>query len=206
MTDALEEQIAYYRARAAEYDSDAYETRPAEWHAEMAALVAAFDDVGWAGREVVELAAGTGFWTSRLVASGASVTALDASPEMLAVAASKSPGVTTVVTDLLRWSPARTWDGLVACFWLAHVPEAQLASMLSAMASAVRPGGVVFVADKAGGSPNTARVLRDGRPFSVVDERRPPASWAPRFEAAGFVDVSVSVVGRRFVAITGVRR
>lgn len=199
------EQVRYYRERAAEYD-DAYDGRPPDWQAEMARLRAVFDGCAGLDGEVVELAAGTGQWTARLVARGAQVTAIDAAPEMLAIATERCRGaIVTEVADLLTWQPARTWDAVVACFWLCHVDDDELPTMLAAMADAVRPGGAVFVADKSNQTPNESRTLRDGREYEIADVRRPVSAWQPAFEAVGF-DVEVAVTGRRFVAITGVRR
>jgi 2-polyprenyl-3-methyl-5-hydroxy-6-metoxy-1,4-benzoquinol methylase len=209
VSDARAEQIAYYRARAAEYDDEAYESKNDDWKSEMARLVSAFE--AWpldGASSVVELAAGTGQWTARLARRGARVTAIDASPEMLEIngrrLAAEGLDADHVVADLLAWTPGRVWDAAVACFWLSHVPDASLAPMLSAMAAAVRPGGSVFVADKVEGRGHTARVLRDGRSFTVVDRTRSQDVLVSAFAAAGF-SVDVEQIGRRFVAITGVR-
>ncbi|MDH3730270.1 MAG: hypothetical protein OES13_03935, partial [Acidimicrobiia bacterium] len=83
-------QIAYYRARAAEYDNW-LEDRPdisaeflQRWDADDAALrawLAADPPTG----NVLEIAAGSGSWTGELVLTADRVTALDAAPEMLAL-------------------------------------------------------------------------------------------------------------------------
>ncbi|HTD49448.1 MAG TPA: class I SAM-dependent methyltransferase, partial [Acidimicrobiia bacterium] len=88
----LREQREYYAARAGEYD-DAYrrtgqhdqgaETNMS-WQVDMARLVAAFEQVPIGG-DVIELAAGTGQWTERLVGRARSLHAIDASAETLAV-------------------------------------------------------------------------------------------------------------------------
>jgi hypothetical protein len=72
----LRQQLLYYALRAGEYD-DAYlhtglrdrgPSRSASWHAELARLQTAFDSVSLDG-DIVELAAGTGAWTERLIRS-----------------------------------------------------------------------------------------------------------------------------------------
>ncbi|MDQ3148209.1 MAG: hypothetical protein M3R01_15000, partial [Actinomycetota bacterium] len=78
----LAEQRAYYRARAPEYDqwwlrSGRYALPGEErdrWRAEIALLEQAFDEFAPRG-EVLELACGTGLWTSRLVRFADRVTA-----------------------------------------------------------------------------------------------------------------------------------
>jgi ubiquinone/menaquinone biosynthesis C-methylase UbiE len=88
----LDEQLAYYRARAPEYDEwfarqgryDRGAAATARWHEEVAVLRQWLDALDLEDGDVLELAAGTGLWTERLVALGAHVTAVDAAPEMLA--------------------------------------------------------------------------------------------------------------------------
>jgi hypothetical protein len=79
--DVLRAQQLYYSARAGEYD-DAYQRigrhdRGSELNAtrreEMARLQRAFDAVPVHG-DVIELAAGTGAWTERLVGRARSLT------------------------------------------------------------------------------------------------------------------------------------
>src|SRR5688500_5739131 len=92
----LAEQVAYYRARAPEYDDwwqrlHDYDHGPefaAAWRAEIDQLRAWLEAAGPLG-DVLELAAGTGNWTAELAPRATSVTAVDASPETLAVNAAK---------------------------------------------------------------------------------------------------------------------
>jgi len=78
----LVEQLAYYRAIAAEYEDYAI---PGPGRSE---LVAALDSFRPAGR-VLELACGIGVWTELLLRHATRVTAVDASPEMLAIASAR---------------------------------------------------------------------------------------------------------------------
>src|SRR6188508_1532178 len=88
----LAEQIAYYRARAAEYDEwflrqGRYDHGPAlnqQWFDEAQEVRLALEQFRPAGR-VLELACGTGLWTQHLVRFADSVTAVDSAPEMLAL-------------------------------------------------------------------------------------------------------------------------
>ena len=91
-TALLEEQRAYYRARAREYDSwwlregrfDHGEQANARWFADVAALEEALERFGPSG-DVLELACGTGLWTRHLVKHARRLVAVDASPEVLAI-------------------------------------------------------------------------------------------------------------------------
>lgn len=89
--DILAEQIAYYRARAGEYDQwfrrqgryDRGAELNARWHAEAGQVRQALDRFAPAGR-VLELACGTGLWTARLVAERLARLGWDATVERTA--------------------------------------------------------------------------------------------------------------------------
>ncbi len=74
----------YYQQRAPEYD-EVY-AKP-ERQADLAELRRLLPPLV-AGRRVLEIAAGTGYWTAVIAPAAASVTATDLNPETLAVAAS----------------------------------------------------------------------------------------------------------------------
>src|SRR6058998_1403472 len=89
----LDEQVAYYRARAAEYDAWWFRTgrfdRGAEnnaaWRADVAVVEQAAADILACARpsNVLELACGTGLFTRHLAPRVDAVTAVDASPEVI---------------------------------------------------------------------------------------------------------------------------
>lgn len=160
--DLVAEQIAYYRARAPEYDDWWLRTGRYEpddefgrrWEAgkeELADALRAFAPAG----DVLELAAGTGNLTQDLAARPAvtSVTALDASEEALAVARTKldDPRVTFEVADLFAWSPPEPgrYDVVAFGFWLSHVPPARFDDFWRLVDTALRPDGRVFFIDNA---------------------------------------------------------
>ncbi len=69
-------------------------------------------------------------WTGQLLCYGADVTAVDASPEMLAIAAARVGGerVRFIQADLFTWTPDRRYDVVFMGFWLSHVPPGKFAS------------------------------------------------------------------------------
>jgi SAM-dependent methyltransferase len=129
----LTEQARYYRERAGEYEDWWYRRGRydrgtdvnARWFAEVAEVQDALECFQPAGR-VLELACGTGLWTRRLVGHADTVTAVDASPEVieLARAGLADRKVDYVEADLFAWEPERTCDVCFFSFWLSHVPEA----------------------------------------------------------------------------------
>jgi ubiquinone/menaquinone biosynthesis C-methylase UbiE len=217
--EVLASQIRYYRARASEYD-DVYERRGvydrgadknAVWQAELAQLTARFDAFP-VGPTVVELAAGTGFWTRRLTRRAGHVTAIDAAPEALVLNRARlgdhASQVNYVAQDLFAWQPNRTWDTAVACFWLCHIPDTRLARFLNAMTSALTPDGILFVADKQPAPDLPLKEVQTRRlgqqTFSLVDHPRPVSDLVTAFQTAG-LSVTADRVGERFVVLEGHR-
>src|SRR5688572_9519935 len=92
----LRQQLAYYGARATEYDEwwlrrgrfDRGEESNRQWFLEAAELVTALAAFQPAGR-VLELACGTGIWTEQLARYADELTAVDGSAEMLAINAER---------------------------------------------------------------------------------------------------------------------
>lgn len=178
----LAEQVAYYRALAPEYLEDARVegVTPETHNAAAQELSAALNAAAPLG-DVLELACGPGTFTGDLADRATSVTALDASPEMLEIAASRIAPRTNVRfarTDLFTWTPERRYDLVFFGFWLSHVPTERFASFWSAVAAAITPDGqVMFVDDghrtsdelvEGPGSSTIQRRLRDGRRFRAV--------------------------------------
>jgi demethylmenaquinone methyltransferase/2-methoxy-6-polyprenyl-1,4-benzoquinol methylase len=112
--DLLEEQRAFYRARAPEYDEwwqrrgryDRGEDETREWHHQVDivdAALASFDAQG----DVLELAGGTGWWTQRLANTAHHLTVVDASPEAVAINHERvrRTDVDYTVADVFGWWP-----------------------------------------------------------------------------------------------------
>jgi len=78
----LDEQLAYYRALAADYLDQGLDLPGG---GEVTEALDAFQPTG----SVLELACGPGMWTGHLLRHATDVTAVDASPEMLAIAAAR---------------------------------------------------------------------------------------------------------------------
>ncbi|MUL42167.1 class I SAM-dependent methyltransferase [Streptomonospora sp. PA3] len=171
----LAEQMAYYRAAAPEYDRQYARSE------DLRTVLAEVEGLPIAG-DVLELACGTGQWTARLAARARSVTAVDASAEVLAIARERtaSPGVRFVQADVFEWRAPRRYDTVFFAFWLSHVPPARLPAFWDTVAAALAPGGrAVFVDDGPGAvaveevladqpAPATMRRLADGSRYRVV--------------------------------------
>ena len=115
----MDQQIAYYRARASEYDEwffrkGRYDRGPEknrQWFWDAAEVRRAIQDAGPSGA-VLDVACGTGLWTEVLLEHAAEVTAVDTSPEMLALGRERigSERVRLVEADIFAWTPDRRYD------------------------------------------------------------------------------------------------
>lgn len=201
--DLIAEQIDYYRRRAGEYDAT---TRPPgdPFAADGAALVAALDAFGPTG-DVLEIASGTGGWTTHLLRHADGVTALDAAPEMheRARAKSRDGRVRYVVADVFAWRPDRGYDVVFFANWLSHVPPTRFGAFWAVVEEALAPDGRVFVIDEwvdawrgdaitpelVGGTeiPVARRTLVDGRGYRVVKVLREPADLDAHLRSLGWI-------------------
>ncbi|HET7568299.1 MAG TPA: class I SAM-dependent methyltransferase [Gaiellaceae bacterium] len=196
----LEEQKRYYAARAPEYEDwwwrrGRYALDPeaeARWFADVAEAEAALEAFA-PGGDVLELAAGTGIWTRKLVRLADRVVAVDANPEPLAL---NTPEAEHVVADLFAWEPDERFDVCFFSFWLSHVPDERFDAFWATVRSALRPGGRVFLVDSGAGDrahtgsdqagEEETRTTSDGRAFRIVKRRWEPDALAARVRPLGF--------------------
>ncbi len=200
MSDLVTEQKRYYAERAPEYDDwwyrrGRYALGPdalARWQADVAEVEAALEAFA-AGVNVLELAAGTGIWTRKLVRLAERVVAVDANAETLALNTSAAE---LVRADVFDWEPAERFDLVFFSFWLSHVPDERFDEFWSLVRTALAPGGRIFLVDSgAGDTAHTGtdqadgeetRSLSDGRTFRIVKRRWSPEELAERVRPLGF--------------------
>lgn len=189
----LAEQIDYYRAVATEYHDHAI---PEAGGGDE--LPAALDDFRPAG-DVLELACGPGTWTEQLLRHATSVTAVDASPEMLAIASARvgaDERVRFIQADLFSWKPDRRYDVVFFGFWLSHVPVERFEAFWSLVADCLEPDGRVFFADDGYRTPEDLvegeasstirRHLNDGSAYRAVKVPHQPAALERRLARLGW--------------------
>jgi demethylmenaquinone methyltransferase/2-methoxy-6-polyprenyl-1,4-benzoquinol methylase len=218
--DPAADMLAYYEARAPEYDDwylrrGRYARGPihdAAWNAELDAAGRWLDDLPIRG-EIVELAAGTGWW-SPLLASKGELSLYDAAPAPLDRARERlvAHGLRAHLHLRDAWAePDRRVDAVFTGFWLSHVPRDRLAAFLALIRRWLRPGGTFSFIDSlldpqssAADHPAPAddvsvRRLDDGRQFTIVKVYYEPRELEAAFRGAGFEGVSVTTTGRFFV-------
>jgi SAM-dependent methyltransferase len=223
----VDEQIAYYSARAAEYDRMLLGERRYHLNGldaasadsdtrELATVEARLRELAPFGN-VLEIACGTGWWTKRLAKPARSVTALDASPEMLKILRRRvrGTGLRAVQADVFGWTPDRTYDLVFFSFWLSHVPPDRFEQFWELVRGCLTPAGRVFFIDEMewegfdGGEQalgddrgTTVRPLEDGRTFRMVKVYHRPAELQNRLRALGW-KVDVRAAGDRIYSGAG---
>src|SRR5215831_7029409 len=164
--ELIEEQIAYYRARANEYDQwwlrlGRYDRGPeinAQWSTEIDELHGALESFEPRG-DVLELACGTGIWSRELARYADTLTLVDSSPEVLAINASRfsHPRVTRVEASIFDWQPERAYDVVFFSFWLSHVPLERFSDFWALVGTCLAPHGRAFFIDSGYDERGTAR-------------------------------------------------
>ena len=181
MSESAAQMHAYYAQRASYYDA-VYE-RP-----ERQDDIRTVRDLlrgTFAGRTVLEVACGTGYWTPSIAETAASVTATDGTLEPLAVARSR------LVNERVRFELADAYtlaetlgvfQGAFAGLWLSHVPVADRARFFSSLHARLSPSARVILMDNndiqlrdfpivetdADGNTYQLRTLRDGSVHRIL--------------------------------------
>jgi len=159
---ASAELLDYYRRRAREYE--AIYAKP-ERQADLAWLRSHIPQ-RLAGRRVLEIACGTGYWTVLAAGSAHSIVATDAAEEPMRIAMSKDYAGANVrfeIADAFALGEdLGRFDGALAIFWWSHIPLARIADFLASLHGRLEPGARVVLMDNlyVGGS-STAISDRD---------------------------------------------
>ena len=168
----MAELAEYYARRAREYER--VYAKP-ERQAELAALRAQLGAL-LAGRHVLELACGTGWWTEALAPVAAQITALDVSEAVLDIARAKrypAGRVTFAIADCYALPDyGRRHDALFAGFWWSHVPRARLERFLRDAERAVAPGALCVFIDNCFVAGSSTPILRRDAAGNTWQRRR----------------------------------
>jgi SAM-dependent methyltransferase len=162
----------YYRRRAAEYD-EVY--RKPERQADLARLRELLPPLA-AGRRVLELAAGTGYWTQYLATTAAHITATDLNAETLEIAAGRGYGGTPVrllVADAYRPETIPGDFDLVFCgFFWSHIRRADVQRFLAGIRRRVGPGNGLVLLDNRYVPGSNHPITRVGPDGDTYQQRR----------------------------------
>ena len=137
----------YYRKRAREYDG-IYTT--AEWQSELPVLQDwLIDQVR--NRTILEVAAGTGYWTLVAGATAKAITATDISAEMLAIASAKHLGQNIALIRADCWRLPhfpRQFEVGMAHLWWSHIRKQDRGRFLSHFATRLQQRATLLMIDQ----------------------------------------------------------
>jgi SAM-dependent methyltransferase len=193
------EILAYYAARANEYEKVYAKPERQRDLRDLQQRVPAY----LAGRRVLEVACGTGYWTRLIAPAATAITGVDLSPEVLAVAKTHQPAstpATFVIGDALALDDIPgTFDAAFVGFWWSHVPRQDLHRFLTGLHRRLAPRSLVLIVDNryvpGSNSPVTStddeqntyqrRQLESGAEYDVIKNFPEPAEVQHAIAAAG---------------------
>ena len=148
MSDAPDSTLpAYYAARAAEYERVYAKPERQPDLARLRALIPA----RLAGRSVLEIACGTGYWTELIAPAARRVLGIDINPETLEIARAKRYPPNHVTFEAIDVQAAlaryRGFDAAFAGFWWSHIPRQERRAFVESLSAALAPGAIVLVLD-----------------------------------------------------------
>ena len=196
---ATGDMVRYYAERAGEYER-IYQ-RP-ERQADLVRLKSAIE-TAFAGRRVLDIACGTGYFSACAASRAESLDGVDANEATLELARAKGlRNASFRAGDAYALgTPERPYTGVLCTFWWSHVPKSRIESFLQGVQRQVAPGAIVLFADNtyvegtstplvrtdAGGNTYQSRRLENGASYEVLKNFPSAAeliAWGARLGAA----------------------
>jgi ubiquinone/menaquinone biosynthesis C-methylase UbiE len=142
------------------------------------------------GLNVLEIAAGTGYWTQFIATQAKSILATDAVIESLTQIEKRpiSKPVPIKVLDAYSLTEIpRKFNGAFAGLWLSHVPKQRLSEFLETLRQTLEPGATVLFVDN-------STVQCERLPLSYTDE------WGNTFQDRELEDGTIHRILKNFPA------
>ncbi len=144
----LEKQNEYYSKRAEEYEQ-IYFRENKERRKEIDDEVLRLKKLA-SQKSIIELACGTGYWTTRVSETASDIIATDLSLEMIQVAQKKTYNcpIQFLQTDLHNPPFAKSsFDLLLLGFWFSHEPRQDYDRLFKTLLGLLKPNGKVWMID-----------------------------------------------------------
>ena len=146
------------------------------------------------------------------------LTAVDASPEMLALNRRRvaADNVRYLQADLFTWTPRARYDVVFFSAWLTHVPPQRFDAFWDLVGACLDEEGRVFVIDELPAEaarerviadapvPTVERELQSGARYRAVKAFYEPVTLSKRLAALGW-RADIRTIGRRFFYATACR-
>jgi SAM-dependent methyltransferase len=172
MASNIESTMAGYSAQGAEEHGLFFEKPELQDDLHDLCALRSFVVETFAGKHVLEVACGTGYWTQFLARSAASVTAIDVNAAVLDIARAMPRVRENVVFQRENAyalpSFPHQFSGGLAGFWWSNVPKGRLRTFLTGLHRALAPGAMMVFIDNAyvkGTSAPISRCDADGNTY-----------------------------------------
>jgi len=163
---------AYYAARAREYER--IYAKP-ERQEDLRILEKDIPTM-LAGRSVLEVACGTGYWTQHIGRTANRILATDLTDETLQVARSKNLPESRVryeIADAFNLPSGKgPFEGAFAGFWWSHLRRTQCGAFLASLGRCLAPGAVVVLLDNLYVEGSSTPIKRQDASGDTWQERR----------------------------------
>jgi SAM-dependent methyltransferase len=179
---SLSDDVAeYYSAMAGEYDVTAGYTDPAA--EERRLPIKRRFQKALSGKDVLEIACGTGYWTEVISVTARSVLAVDVNQRMISIARkrfSSAANVRCQVADVYTLNGiSGHFTGAFAHWWWSHIPRPRIRTFLTTLHGKLASGAFVLFADQLpydwknrrsdeDGNLLEERILANGLKFEIV--------------------------------------
>jgi ubiquinone/menaquinone biosynthesis C-methylase UbiE len=140
------DMVLYYKARAEEYEKIYSKPERQEDLKNATGLLQKL----FTGKQVLEIACGTGYWTERIAASAVSVFATDINETVIEVAKRKdlpNGKVSFGLADIYNFPHSNTYESLFGGFIWSHIKLQEIDKFLLTVNRLVRAGGAVVFMD-----------------------------------------------------------
>src|SRR5262245_17665029 len=173
---------AYYAQRAIEYEK--IYLKPEREHDLL--ILKDFLKETFRGKDAIEIACGTGYWTHVIAETARSILATDYNSEVLAVAKSKSYRCSRISFQIadafLLDSFAPEFNADLCAFWWSHIPKNQISQFVKSFHSPLQKSATVVIVDNlyversstpihrtdAAGNTYQLRQLQDGSVHEII--------------------------------------
>ncbi len=144
----------YYEVRAPEYEAVYGFTDPAR--RKELEEIEDLAKTSFSGKNVLEIACGTGYWTELLSIHAKSILALDSSEAMLEIARTRKYAQQNVthkrydaysLKELPEALNSEKFDAAIAGFWMSHIPKELMPAFLSGLQTCLKTGAPVLFLD-----------------------------------------------------------
>ena len=126
-------------------------------------------------RTCIEIACGTGFWTSCIARFANSITAIDINQNVLAMASKNNnhSNVSFIEMDAYNLSVLKSdFNAAFVAFWISHIPKQKLADFFKNLHAVLKPESIVILIDNIKTAERSTISVHKDSFFNAYEKRR----------------------------------